>query len=115
MALLIIVIIFFIVGIVLYKKGVLGKKVSSPTLPCDSICNSDPSSFYCNNQQYALKLFDLRRAAKEDGKTDLYKLGDDITDYVEDMVSLYNRRGEHYDLSFVNMDSSLLVVFKHWD
>ena len=119
MAILIIFFIIIVTLTVLYKKGVFTKKGES--LSEVSVYNQSPDSpsLLKDDLQVAVKFFDARGVvlvAEDDAKKfNINKFSDEVQDYINEMISLFNRRGQKYSVEFVNMNFLFLVVFKYWD
>lgn len=116
MAVLIIVIVFFTVGIYLVKKGVFKRRGADIQVTND-VRNNAPS-LPVKNLQYAIKMFDTRfsiyQNEEDKRKASVNKISDDVQQYINEMVSLFYRRGEDYSIDFVDMNFVVMVVIKHW-
>lgn len=118
MAVIIVLFIFFAVGFLLYKKKKIGVKGELPQSLCDNNSKS-PSPIFYDHVQCTVKLFDfsgfILNGDEHEKKINIERLNDSIQDYVDEMISLYNRRGEHYCIDFNNFTYGVMVVVKHWD
>ena len=115
MAILILFLIAFVVAVALYRKGFL-RKVSVPqTGVCDKTSGSLTTSAVPKSCRIEFKLFEVRPDVyKDKDVSGLEVKSDKIQNYVEEMIAMYSRRGEWYSVDFLNFNSCVGVVFKHW-
>lgn len=101
------------IGYILYRKGIIRKRGISPT----SVRSDNPAlpSSLVQNVRYEIQLFETKtKMFKAEPLPDIQKMSDEINEYVEDKVSIYSRRGEFYDIEFINLNWAVLVAIKHW-
>lgn len=115
MAILILFLIAFIIVITLYKKGILRKGSPLDRVVCDKTSSSNNLSAVPKSFRVEFKLFEVRPDTYKDKElSGLEVKSDKIQNYIEEMIAMYSRRDENFTVDFVNFNSCVGVVFKHW-